>query len=270
LPYSGEVRSFRGRDEEIFGQMLEQKTALFEGFEKRHRVLIKINLNTALPYPASTDPLMLDAVLTMLTSLGITNIAVGDCSSNDVLPTRGVFGRAGMLPVLQNRAEIVCFDEKEWVSVPIQGIHWDHVSVPKILYEVDRIVYLANVKTHMHADFSMGLKLGVGFLHPALRYDLHREFLQEKVVEIGLAVKPDLIFLDAREPFITGGPNQGDTARANSVLAGRDLLSVDLRGYELLYRLKEENNCLDGFHKNPFEMRQFAHAANVLYGNQTP
>lgn len=262
--YDSTVHAFCGTDDEIFAQMDAQKKTLLSGFEKGQKVLIKINLNSALPYPASTEPRVLAEILDMLLAIGITDIAVGDCSSIHDLPTRRTCKKAGIAAIIEGKAKAVYFDEEKWISVPIEGQYLKTMIVPKAIYEADRMIYLANVKTHKHADFSMAMKLGVGLMHPFLRYDLHKEHLPEKAVEIALAVKPDLIFLDARQPFITGGPNVGQTARGNTVFAGTDFLSVDLEGYKLLYKLKEENDCIGNFTKDPFEMRQFAHAAKIF------
>lgn len=264
------VFSFAGQDNEIFEQMNAKKEELFKGFQPHHRVFIKINLNTALPYPASTDPRMLSAILDMMMSLGIRDIVVGDCSSNIALPTRKAFQRSGISAAIKQKAEMACFDEQPWVSVPIGGQYLKQVTLPEIICKVDRVIYLANLKTHVHADFSASMKLAVGFMHPLERYDLHKEFLKEKIAEIALAVQPDLIFLDARMPFITGGPNEGSTARGGMLFAGTDLLSIDLQGYRLLLKLKEIMNCLEGFRQDPFEMIQLQHAAKILGRKQTP
>jgi len=269
LEHDSHVHSFNGNDEIIMAQINESKYDLFKGFEKQHRILIKLNLNTADPYPASTDPFILEGLLDILLSMGMKNILVGDCSSNSALPTRRTLKAVGLFDVIKNKAKAVFFDKGKWISVPIPGKYLKSVTIPKIVYEVDKIIYLANLKTHRYADFSMSMKLAVGFMHPLERYELHRDFLHEKTVEVSLSVKPDLIFLDARKPFITLGPEKGDTAIGNQIFAGRNLLSVDLKGYELLYKLKMDNNCIETFKKNPYEMRQFKHAADILNGGET-
>jgi Uncharacterized conserved protein len=257
------VFCFKGSDSVIWEQIVANREELFEGFDKSHRILLKINLNTADPYPASTDPFTLCKLLDLMSGIGLNNIFVGDCSSISALPTRKVFKKSGLESVLKGRALPVFFDEQEWVNVPVQGEYLRNVIIPKMVFDVDRIIYLANLKTHMLADFTMTMKLGVGLVHPLQRYELHDEFLQEKVVETMLSVRPDLVFLDARTPFITGGPIKGDTSIGSCIMAGTDMLSVDLEGYKLLYQLKQ-NNCIGDFTEDPFEMRQFRHAKKLL------
>jgi uncharacterized protein (DUF362 family) len=234
-----------------------------------HRVLIKVNLNTGLPYPASTAPDMLKALLGFLHRLGITDILVGDCSSRSALPTRGQATAAGLPDAAAAFARMVYFDEGKWVRVPINGHYLTSVTVPGVVYDVDRIIALANMKSHFRADFSFGLKLGVGFMHPQERAALHRGHLQEKVAEINLAVQSDLTIIDGRTAFITGGPNEGETAEANVLIAGLNPLAVDLEAYRCLYALRESHGCVGSFQQNPSAMAQFSHAQQLRLGGLT-
>lgn len=243
--------------------MREQAHTLFDGFRAEDRVLIKINHNTAAPYPASTDHLFLAFFMDLLRARGITRIKVGDCSTVTRLPTRRVFDASGIYAALQGKAEIVCFDEGRWVTVPIHGEYLVHVTIPQCVFEADKIIYLANCKTHWLADFSLGMKLAVGFMHPHERYALHRDHLHEKIAEISLALRPDLTIIDARAALITGGPDKGSTASGNTVLAGRDIIQTDMEAYRLLYRLKLANGCAESFSADPFDMGQFRHVKKL-------
>lgn len=258
------ILCYGGKNNEIFNKITADRDIIFSDFEKHHKVLIKINLNAAYPYPASTEPELLNTVLDILISIGIKYITVGDCSSNRALPTRNVMKKTGLTKVIKGKADAVYFDEGKWVSVPIDGEYLDEVTISNTVYEADKIIYIANTKNHKHADFSMSMKHVVGFVHPLQRIGLHKNFLHEKAVEMNMAVQPDLIILDARETFVTMGPNEGKIVKGSKIYIGWDLLSVDLRGYSLLYELKEKNNCIGDFTKNPYEMRQFKHAKKVF------
>ncbi|ACV62450.1 protein of unknown function DUF362 [Desulfofarcimen acetoxidans DSM 771] len=228
-----------------------------------HRVLIKINLNTGDPYPASTCPVMLSALIDFLRSKGIHDIWVGDCSSISALPTRKVAEQTKVLAALRGKARIVCFDEEAWVRVPIQGIYLKHVTLPQIALDADRIISLANLKTHRHSDYSFGLKLSVGFMHPLERYPLHHDHLSEKIAEISLALQPDLTIIDGRTAFITGGPEQGRTEKAGIVIVGGNPLAVDFEAYRTMYSLKRKYACLEGFVEDPFETAQLGHGRDI-------
>ncbi len=239
-------------------------------FQPHHSILIKINLNTAKPYPASTSPAFLVALIDFLKGLGIQNIKVGDCSANYALPTMRVAEKAGILEAMGDPAEMVCFDRGSWVKVPINGHFLKHVTIPEAVYETDRIIALANMKTHSQADFSFGLKLGVGFMHPLERQELHHSHLQEKSVEINLAIQPDLTIIDGREAFISGGPDEGKIAECGNLIIGTDQIAVDYETYKLLYALKKKHGCIEHFSDDPFEMPQLRHGRLIGLGNPAP
>jgi uncharacterized protein (DUF362 family) len=258
------VFAFRGSDSVIVHQMAEQADRFFMGFKPNDRVLIKINHNTAAPYPASTDPRFLEAVLDLLILRGITRIKVGDCSAVTHLPTQKVFAASGIPAALKGKAKLVCFDRCRWVRVPVRGEYLNRVTVPECIFETDRIIYIANCKTHQLADFSLAMKLAVGFMHPYERYALHEDHLHEKIAEISLAVQPDLVILDARKTFITGGPDEGRVVSGNTVFVGTNLIQTDVEGYRLLYTLKSDSGCVGSFSEDPYEMAQFRHARKMI------
>jgi uncharacterized protein (DUF362 family) len=231
-----------------------------------HSVLIKINLNTDDPYPASTGLESLTALVDLLWARGLRRIYVGDCSSNSALPTRRIAQRLGIPGAIAGKAELVYFDEAPWVTVPLPGTFLQEVTVPQLAMNVDRIIFLANMKTHLWADFTFGLKLAVGFMHPLERIQMHRERLQEKAVEINLAVPADLIIIDGRITFISGGPSSGRTEQKGLFLIGTNPLAVDLEAYHQLYNLKKEHNLLEHFQEDPFAMKQLSHARQCGLG----
>jgi len=125
---------------------------------------------------------------------------------------------------------------------------------------MDRIIYLANHKCHALADFSFGMKLALGLVHPMERVEFHKEHLCEKVVETVLAVSPDLTLIDAKLSMITGGPAEGKVVSADRFFIGHSPAEVDLKAYRLMYDLKKKNNETGSFLQDPFKMKQFVHA----------
>jgi len=232
-------------------------------FNSEHRVLIKINLNTADPYPASTSPQMLSWLLDFLQKRGIRKILVGDCSSLGALPTKKVAHRAGILTVIDGRADFICFDKTDWITTPVKGRYLNHITTPLIVHEVDRIISLANLKAHRLATFSAGLKLGVGFMHPLERYNLHRDHLEEKVAEINLAVPPDLTIIDGRQAMISGGPITGQIENAEVIIIGTNPVLVDAEVCRRLHALKIQHGCLENFPADPYSLKQLQHGKTV-------
>jgi len=266
MPGKGRTFVFRGTDnlDRMFkglGEIWDREWRSL--FLPEHSILIKINLNTADPYPASTDPVMLTALLGFLRERNLPRLWVGDCSSVRSVPTRKTVAKTGILGAISGMADFLCFDDGPWVSVPIPGRYMKEVTVPRFALEADRIISLANIKSHREADFSLGMKLAVGFVHPVERFPLHRDHLHEKIPEISLAVPPDLTIIDGRTVFITGGPDTGERARCDTVIVGTDIVATDVTAYGILVDAKKKNNRMMGFTDDPFGMVQFAHARDV-------
>ena len=238
------------------------------GMDFSARVLIKINLNTADPYPAATDAGMLRELLLFLRQLGFLRLRVGDCSSISAVPTRNVAGKMGVLAAVDGLAEFVAFDEQPWLRLESGLPHLPVVTVPQVVAETDFLLHLANMKTHSLADFSFGLKLGIGYMHPLERYALHRASLQEKVAEMASLIVPDLTIVDGRRAFVCGGPVAGRVEATDVILTGRNSLAVEVAAYRRLYCLKQQFGCVEGFTADPFAMRQLAAARHLSVGGR--
>jgi len=90
------------------------------------------------------------------------------------------------------------------------------------------------MKTHFRADFSLSLKLGFGFTKKSERMGFHIRHLKEKLVDLNLVVHPNLIIMDGRKCFITGGPFSGEVRNANVILASGDRVAMDVESIKVI------------------------------------
>jgi uncharacterized protein (DUF362 family) len=225
---------------------VDNAVALIGGFptfvSPDNTVLIKANFNSPDRYPASSDPEFIRAVVTLLQESGVTKIALGESSGLPSQPTARVLKKKKIYKLAEElHIKLINFDEGEWINVPINGEHLANVPLAQAAVEADKIIYLPNLKTHSLARFSIGLKLAVGLTEPFSRTILHDEHLEEKVVEISLAVKPALIILDARKCLVTGGPAKGRRKKAHFILASTDQIALDVEALKILTSFKAKN-----------------------------
>lgn len=228
------------------GAAISRAVDLIGGFHAfispEDKVLIKGNFNSADRYPASSDPAFIRSVVERLKAHGIKNIALGASCGLAWQPTARVLKKKKAYRLAEELdIKLIDFDEQEWVKVGISGDHLKNVFVAKAALEADRIIYLPNMKTHSLARFSMGLKFAVGLTEPSTRRELHLGNLEEKVVEINLAIRPALIILDARKCLVTGGPARGKRKKAGFVLASTDLVALDVEALKILKSFKAKN-----------------------------
>jgi len=155
---------------------------------------------------------------------------------------------AGILKVIEDSGAEPCFfEEYGWdayrPAIPEGKHHWKRpIMVPAKLKEVDHIIYLPRVSSHILAEKTLGLKLAVGFLRSDSRGEFHKGGKQfyamyEEINHIApIASKLRLIVSSGRSVLTLIGPNEGPTAKPDHglVLASEDLLAHEMLAYAWL------------------------------------
>ena len=224
-------------------------------------VLLKPNFNTADPFPASTDPAFLKAVVELVYDYGAKLVMVGD-SSTMTLNTRKVMERLGVFDLtrLEKPPRICVFEESAWIKKEIpDGKYLKSASVPTFLDKVDKLILLPCLKTHCYARFTGALKLAVGFMKPSERIRLHFRHLQEKIAELNKIINPSLVIMDGRKCFINKGPSEGELREPGLILASEDRISIDIEGIKIIQSY--DGNSLAGI--NPEKLRQIEFAKEI-------
>jgi len=198
------------------------------------KVLVKPNYNSAGTPPASTEPGFLKALVELLFAHGAGKVVVGE-SSWQMLKTRKALDETGTLGALDGTgAEVAFFDEGNYVKVDVNGEYLQHVNLTEQAMGFDRLVYSCCMKTHFRADFSLSLKLPFGFTKKSDRMEFHLRHLKEKLVDLNLVLQPNLIIMDGRTCFISGGSFSGEVRKPNLVLASGDRVAMDVEAIKVI------------------------------------
>lgn len=246
---------------ETIKKAVEQIGGFGKYINKGDTVLLKPNLNTADPYPASSDPEFLKAVIELVYETGAGQVLLGD-SSTMAVKTRKVMEELGIfeLEKLNPAPKIIIFDEGKWVKNEIlAGKYLKSASLPEVLKKIDKLILLPCLKTHFIAQFTGSLKISVGFMKPAERIRLHMSHTQEKIAELNTLINPDLIVMDARKCFIAGGPSEGKLAEPGLILASLSRIAIDEEGIKIIQSF--EGNCLFGI--EPLKLPQIKRAIEL-------
>ena len=229
----------------------------FSWLSRGDRVLIKMALNSGNPYPATTDPWSVHCMVKLLKERGAGKIFVGDQSGFGTVQwtkdrkegsSRQLAKTAGLLKVIEGSdAEPCFFEEYGWdayqPAIPDGKHHWKKpIMIPAELDEIDHIIYLPRVSSHILAGKTLGLKLAVGFLRSDSRGEFHKGGKQfyamyEEINYIPpIASKLRLIVSSGRSVLTLVGPNKGPTAKPDYglVLASEDLLAHEILAYSWL------------------------------------
>jgi uncharacterized protein (DUF362 family) len=221
---------------------------LGKSMKSQDRVLVKPNFNSDDPPPGSTAMDFLVAVIDLLREHGCTDISVGEGSGRAWVPTEKVFQRTGLASrMAEMKIPLLDFDRSQYVDVPIGGEYLDLIAYPKDLEDFDKIIYLPIMKTHYIAGFTMSLKLTVGLVHLSDRTILHGDnnmFVSQRAAEMNVPVKPDLIIMDGRISFVSGGPAIGLAVHPGVILASGDPVALDVQGVRLLQNYAAVNHLI--------------------------
>jgi len=211
------------------------------------KVLVKLALNSPQPYPCTTSPAALRAVVEVLRERG-AHVVAGDLpglehvlldpEGSHKLSARECFDRSGMGAELD--VSFAGFEERGWEQgffhfEDERASSWpDGFHVTRWLQEVDHIVSLPRLSTHAQAGVTLGAKSAVGYLRSDSRLEFHRDgpfygsikgymgdadlphdfpnghHFYEKIVEIRLALAGRLrcTLIDGRQAQVTFGPDQ--------------------------------------------------------------
>jgi len=230
------------------------------------RVMVKPNFNSADLYPGATDLEFLKVVVQLLMEAG-AKVVVGESSGAVWRPTRKVMEKLDALRQLTDiGAEVIAFDDRawDWVRVRVDGDYLKEVTVPRSVYEADKIVYLPCMKTHQLARFSLSLKLTVGIVHPGEHRSMHMRNLERKIAEFNLCLQPDLIIMDGRKAFVSGGPAKGEIVEPGVIMASGDQVAIDVEALKTLGSYKAKNRLLP----NPYDSPQIAIALRHGLGSK--
>jgi len=253
-------------------QMVRESVALIGGIGRLavrgKTVLVKPNVVSDQPPPATTNPKVVGGVVRLFKEAGAARVIVGDMSAIMMLPTAKNMERTGIAKAAKEAgAEVIDFDNADWIELKPPGA-WltPSIHVARPVYEADLFVNVPVVKTHRNATYSICLKNLVGVTHPRYRpYRVNPTKWEEVVAELNLAVHPVLNIVDATTIMVAGGPWEGPSEKTNLILASGDRVAADVTGLALIKHFGK----WDGVSKvGVWKQRQIVHAQELGIGVQ--
>lgn len=245
-------------------------------------VALKANFNSDDPFPASTHPETLSAIVDRLNDAGAGTITLAERSgmgdTAEVLRGRGIADLAKKkgfgLVVLDDLID-KCDWDRQGMS---DGYHWSKGFLfPKVFSEADAIVTTCCLKTHRFGGhFTLSLKNSVGMVarfDPETGYDymreLHISLLHQRhmIAEINTAYAPAFVVMDAISGFSHGGPESGTLVEPGLMLASSDRVALDACGVAIL---RTYGTTREVSHGPVFGQAQIARAVELGIGADGP
>lgn len=210
-------------------------------------VFLKANFNSSDPCPGSTDLETLTVVLRHLREQNCRKITLIERSGME--PTRFVLNRLGV-PDIARKFEVTLLPLEEipadgWRVETLEGSHWERgVEVPGFLMREAKLVQICNLKTHRFGgEFSASLKNSIGLISKYAQSGTAHNYMKElhasakqlsMIAEVNVFYRPMLVVMDAMRVFVDGGPERGDLAYPEVIVASTDRLAIDAVGLALL------------------------------------
>ena len=223
----------------------------FSWLSKGDSVFIKPALNSGKPYPATTNPIAIGAMVELLKGKGAGRVIVGDMSGIEHVKlspeglsgsSRSLMEHSGMTQAVQAAGgEVHFFEEAGWngfyEDLPAESRHWKRgLMMPNILKEISHIILMPRCGRHVLAGSTLGLKAAVGYWRTDTRLEYHRDAFtfQEKTAEGNtvetLRKKQRLVLSAADKILITFGPDDGDVFQPENglIIASESVVSHDM------------------------------------------
>jgi uncharacterized protein (DUF362 family) len=202
----------------------------FSWLSKGDSVLIKPVLNSGNPYPATTSPTGIRAMVALLKEKGAGRVIVSDMSGIEHVrltpdkltgSSRELMKNSGMAKAVEESGAEFYFPEEEgWDAFfedgPASGSNWKAgITMPKIIKEVDHLVLMPRCSRHLLAGSTLGMKAAVGYWRTDSRLEYHHDAktFQEKTAEANtvssLLEKQRLVLTTATQALATSGPDEG-------------------------------------------------------------
>ena len=214
-------------------------------------VFIKPALNSGNPFPATTSPLAIKAMVGLLREKGAGRVIVSDMSgiehvklTEDSLDgsSRQLMESSGIAQAATEAGAELYFPEEDgWDAfveeVPRDRTYWEKgIMMPGILQDVEHVVLMPRCSRHLLLGASLGLKCAVGYWRTDSRFEYHRfaSTIQEKTADANtvpsLLGKQRLVITDATQMITTLGPDNGFIARPETglVIASQNIVAHDM------------------------------------------
>lgn len=187
----------------------------------------------------TTHPLVVSAAVDFLKEKGAKKVVIGESCLFGV-DARKAFQANGMREISRkSRADLLDLDRFDPLEITIpDGRLLKKIKVPALLKDIDLIISVPVMKTHMHTQVSLSIKNMKGLLWRREKARLHHlrsskkitgrhKALDHAISEMATILSPHFSIIDGTVGMEGMGPSYGRPKKMGIVLVGRNPLSVD-------------------------------------------
>ena len=217
-------------------KLFQELGSLNQFIQPGQKVLLKVNLLMKKPPEAAvtTHPALVEALINKIHDLG-AKVIIADSPGGPFNKSwiKGIYHESGMEEVaIKTGAQLNWNFEQEEFPNP-DGKILKHITLAKIVREVDVIISLAKLKTHGFTIYTGAVKNLFGTIPGLLKAEYHlrmsdvRDFCN-MLVDIAEFVKPQLTIMDAVVAMEGAGPSAGNPKQVGLLAASTNPHALDL------------------------------------------
>jgi uncharacterized protein (DUF362 family) len=204
-------------------------------------VLLKPNLVGIDPLTImNTHPAVIAATRESFLRLGASEVFIGDGPAMD-RDTESILQSVKLKEFTGSLANIfrdLNLDDVTRVPLPTRASRLKELYLPKTILGVDFLVSIAKLKTHHWAGVTLSLKNMFGVV-PGGCYGwpknvLHWAGIDNSILDINAAARPDFAMIDGIVGMEGNGPIQGTPKAAGVLIFGDDPVAVDATGCRVM------------------------------------
>ena len=188
----------------------------------------------------NTHPAVIAATRESFLRLGASEVFIGDGPAMD-RDTESILESVKMQEFtgpLGNVFSDLNLDDVRRVPLPTRASRLKELYLPKIVLGVDFLVSIAKLKTHHWAGVTLSLKnmFGVvpGGCYGWPKNALHWAGIDNSILDINAAARPDFAIIDGIVGMEGNGPIQGTPKPAGVLIFGDDPVAVDATGCRVM------------------------------------
>ena len=214
---------------------------IIEKFRKQldhaESIFIKPNIVSSEPYPTTTHPNLLDA---LLENLSDKKLIVGDGHAVDTGYTKNIIANSPLKEICNkhgiNLVDLYKKKMKKWTSP--RGYT---IKISTLPLTCDHIISLPVLKTHKQCGLSGALKNQFGYLSRLDRILMHAKIkdIHKGIAEVNAAIHTNLFIVDAIDTLTQAQEcrHGGCPAKLGTMISGTDPVSLDNYGRQLLQKV---------------------------------
>jgi len=188
----------------------------------------------------NTHPAVIAATRESFLRLGASQVLIGDGPAMD-RDTESILESVKLKEFtgpLGNVFRDLNLDDVRRVPLPTRASRLKELYLPKIVLGVDFLVSIAKLKTHHWAGVTLSLKNMFGVV-PGSCYGwpkniLHWAGIDNSILDINAAARPDFAIIDGIVGMEGNGPIQGRPRPAGLLIFGDDPVAVDATGCRVM------------------------------------